>query len=117
MGQNDRICVLCVGCGCVFCHGFCSDAYLGFETEEIRHVVDCWEYLVPLQVRYILSESLIISFAALQGPLAYAKHLISPARLPFTIAFFGSMGLTLFFSIGVPFLDCGEANDSYILRY
>jgi hypothetical protein len=35
------------------------------------------------------------------GPLAYLKHLASTPRLPFTAAYFGSLGLTLYFSIGV----------------
>ena len=43
----------------------------------------------------------ISSFAALQGPLPYAKHLCSGTRLPFTAAYFGSMALTLYFSIGL----------------
>lgn len=41
------------------------------------------------------------SFAAVMGPLAYFKHLVSGARLPFTAAYFGSIALTLYFSIGV----------------
>ncbi|ORY78139.1 Got1/Sft2-like family-domain-containing protein [Protomyces lactucae-debilis] len=43
----------------------------------------------------------ISSFAALQGPTAYGKHLISGDRIPFTAAYFGSMILTLYFSIGL----------------
>lgn len=35
------------------------------------------------------------------GPLAYLQHLVSTPRLPFTAAYFGSLGLTLYFSIGV----------------
>ncbi|KAJ0270346.1 hypothetical protein COL940_011751 [Colletotrichum noveboracense] len=34
------------------------------------------------------------------GPTAYAKHLISGPRLPFTAAYFGSLGLSLYFSLG-----------------
>lgn len=37
------------------------------------------------------------------GPLAYAKHLISGPRLPFTAAYFGSIALTLYFAVGVSF--------------
>lgn len=33
------------------------------------------------------------------GPATYARHLISGPRLPFTAAYFGSIGLTLFFAI------------------
>lgn len=29
------------------------------------------------------------------------KHIVSPERLPFSVAYFGSLGLTLFFAIGI----------------
>jgi len=34
------------------------------------------------------------------GPVNQAKHLISKERLPFTLAYFSSLGLTLYFSLG-----------------
>jgi lipopolysaccharide export LptBFGC system permease protein LptF len=40
-------------------------------------------------------------FSVLMGPVAHFKHLISKERLPFTAAYFGSLGLTLFFAVGV----------------
>lgn len=43
----------------------------------------------------------VISFGVLQGPVSYTMHLISPDRLPFTVAFFGSIFMTLYFSIGL----------------
>ncbi|RPA99301.1 SFT2-domain-containing protein [Choiromyces venosus 120613-1] len=43
----------------------------------------------------------LTSFAVLQGPLAYATHLLSTPRLPFTAAYFGSIALTLYFALGV----------------
>lgn len=43
----------------------------------------------------------IVSFGVLQGPLNYLLHLVSPARLPFSIAYFGSIIMTLVFSIGM----------------
>lgn len=43
----------------------------------------------------------LTSWAVLQGPLTYAMHLLSTPRLPFTAAYFGSIGLTLFFALGV----------------
>ncbi|KAK0612944.1 Got1/Sft2-like family-domain-containing protein [Bombardia bombarda] len=43
----------------------------------------------------------LASFAAVMGPWAYVKHLSSGPRLPFTGAYFGSLGLTLYFSIGL----------------
>ena len=41
------------------------------------------------------------SWAILQGPKAYAQHLLSAPRLPFSCAYFGSIALTLYFSLGV----------------
>lgn len=43
----------------------------------------------------------VISFGVLQGPLSYLRHLLSQQRLPFTVAYFGSIFATLFFSIGM----------------
>ncbi|TDZ21979.1 Protein transport protein SFT2 [Colletotrichum orbiculare MAFF 240422] len=43
----------------------------------------------------------LASFAAMMGPMAYAKHLISGPRLPFTAAYFGSLSLSLYFSLGL----------------
>lgn len=43
----------------------------------------------------------VISFGVLQGPVNYIYHLVSPARLWFTLAYFGSIILTLVSSIGL----------------
>ncbi|KAK1769466.1 SFT2-domain-containing protein [Phialemonium atrogriseum] len=43
----------------------------------------------------------LCSFAAMMGPLTYALHLLSTPRLPFTAAYFGSIGMTLYFAIGL----------------
>lgn len=43
----------------------------------------------------------LASFAAMMGPLTYAQHLFSGTRLPFTAAYFGSIAMTLYFSLGV----------------
>lgn len=43
----------------------------------------------------------IISFGALQGPMNYLKHLLSSTRILFTVTYFGSIILTLVFSIGM----------------
>ncbi|RKF74763.1 Protein transport protein SFT2 [Golovinomyces cichoracearum] len=42
----------------------------------------------------------LASWAAMMGPWAYATHLLCKARLPFTAAYFGSIILTLYFSLG-----------------
>jgi hypothetical protein len=41
------------------------------------------------------------SWAVLMGPMQYAVHLISGARLPFTAAYFGSIIMTIYFAVGV----------------
>jgi hypothetical protein len=38
------------------------------------------------------------------GPIAHIKHLLSAPRLPFTAIYFTSLGLTLYFSLGVRLL-------------
>jgi len=43
----------------------------------------------------------LASFAVVMGPWAYVQHLASGPRLPFTGAYFGSLGLTMYFSIGL----------------
>ena len=43
----------------------------------------------------------LASFAAVMGPKNYVYHLLSPPRLPFTTAYFGSIVLTLVFAIKV----------------
>jgi hypothetical protein len=43
----------------------------------------------------------VISFGVLQGPVNYVVHLVSPTRLPFTLAYFGSIIATLIFSVGM----------------
>lgn len=42
-------------------------------------------------------------FSVLIGPLNHLKHLISRERLPFTFVYFSTLGLTLYFSLGVSF--------------
>ncbi|KAK5718029.1 protein transport protein sft2 [Elasticomyces elasticus] len=41
------------------------------------------------------------SWAVMMGPMVYARHLISSERLPFTATYFGSIGLTLYFALGL----------------
>lgn len=43
----------------------------------------------------------LASWAAMMGPMTYVQHLISTPRLPFTATYFGSIGLTLYFSLGL----------------
>ncbi|KAL7956999.1 Got1/Sft2-like family domain-containing protein [Trichoderma compactum] len=49
---------------------------------------------------FVLGSALFLaSFAAIMGPMNYVYHLFSAPRLPFTAAYFGSIALTLVFSI------------------
>ncbi|KAL7420988.1 Protein transport protein sft2 [Cryptotrichosporon argae] len=43
----------------------------------------------------------MLGFAILHGPWNHLKHVCSAERLPFSLAYFGSLALTLFFSIGL----------------
>ncbi|GHJ84793.1 hypothetical protein NliqN6_1195 [Naganishia liquefaciens] len=40
-------------------------------------------------------------FAVLQGPWNHLKHIMSKERLPFSVAYFGSLALTLYFALGL----------------
>ncbi|EIM80180.1 ER-to-golgi vesicle protein transport Sft2 [Stereum hirsutum FP-91666 SS1] len=42
----------------------------------------------------------MFGFSVLIGPINHAKHLISKERLPFSIAYLSSLGLTLYFALG-----------------
>ncbi|KAH8105323.1 ER-to-golgi vesicle protein transport Sft2 [Cristinia sonorae] len=42
----------------------------------------------------------MFGFSVLIGPLNHVKHLISTERLPFSVTYFVSLGLTLYFSLG-----------------
>lgn len=61
----------------------------------------------------------LVSWAVLMGPWSYAKHLVSGSRLPFTAAYFGSIGLTLYFAIGVriSFFCRSSSSSSYPNQY
>ncbi|CAI2177498.1 1154_t:CDS:2 [Funneliformis geosporum] len=53
-------------------------------------------------VVYTMGSLLIISsFALLHGPLTHLKHILSRERLPFTVAYLGSLIATLYFVIVV----------------
>ncbi len=61
------------------------------------HILTC-----PCDTRWSLGSALFLaSWAAMMGPLNYVQHLISTPRLPFTATYFGSIALTLYFSLGV----------------
>lgn len=40
-------------------------------------------------------------FSVLIGPINHIKHLVSKDRLPFSLVYLGSLGLTLYFALGV----------------
>jgi len=43
----------------------------------------------------------LCSFSLLWGPVNHFKHLLTTERLPFTVAYFGTMGATLYFALSV----------------
>lgn len=58
---------------------------------------------VTLDLRIWHAAHFLIScrFAVLIGPLNHLKHLFSKERIPFSCAYLASLGLTLYFSLGV----------------
>lgn len=47
----------------------------------------------------VASVLFLSSWAVMMGPMVYARHLMSAERLPFSLAYFGSIALTLFFAL------------------
>jgi Got1/Sft2-like family len=42
----------------------------------------------------------MVGFSILSGPIAHLKHILSKERLPFSVAYFGSLALTMYFALG-----------------
>ena len=61
-------------------------------------VGNIFEWERRINVCFIL---FVFSFAILWGPWNHVKHICSYERLPFTIAYFGTMSATLYFAIAV----------------
>jgi hypothetical protein len=67
----------------------------------------------------------MIGFSILIGPINHFKHLVSKERLPFSAVYFTSLGLTLYFALGVQsYLGCLLAGTvqvvslvAYVLAY
>lgn len=74
-----------------------------FISCSFSYSIKMWTWLThKLASRWTLGSALFLaSFAAVMGPMAYAQHLLSGQRLPFTGAYFGSIALTLYFAMGV----------------
>ncbi|KAI5862684.1 SFT2-domain-containing protein [Durotheca rogersii] len=65
-----------------------------------------WPVLMATPRKFVIlwsfgSVLFLSSFAAMMGPMAYVQHLTSGSRLPFTAAYFGSIALTIYFSVGL----------------
>lgn len=46
---------------------------------------------------------ILVSVALLRGPLSHLQHMMTKERIPFTVSYVGSMGMTLYAAIGVSF--------------
>lgn len=44
---------------------------------------------------------ILVSVALLRGPLSHLQHMMTKERIPFTVSYVGSMGMTLYAAIGV----------------
>ncbi|KAK3634495.1 Protein transport protein sft2 [Elasticomyces elasticus] len=81
----------------------------GLNLAAIALFVVCFTLLPILSLRprkfailWTMASVLFLgSWAVMMGPMVYARHLISAERLPFTATYFGSIGLTLYFALGL----------------
>ncbi|KAL1835875.1 hypothetical protein VTJ49DRAFT_5956 [Mycothermus thermophilus] len=78
--------------GALACFSICFFLFPVISLGKPRKLVVLWT---------LGSILFLSSFAAIMGPMAYFQHLASGPRLPFTAAYFGSLALTLYFSIGL----------------
>ncbi|KAK4158187.1 hypothetical protein C8A00DRAFT_39568 [Chaetomidium leptoderma] len=93
LSRWDRLLVFgACNLGALACFAICFFLFPVIAAGRPRKLVVLWT---------LGSILFLSSFAALMGPWAYLQHLASTPRLPFTAAYFGSLGLTLYFSIGL----------------
>ncbi|KAH6636705.1 Got1/Sft2-like family-domain-containing protein [Chaetomium tenue] len=93
LSQWDRLLIFgACNLGALACFVICFFLFPVISVAKPRKLVVLWT---------LGSMLFLSSFAAIMGPLAYLQHLASTPRLPFTAAYFGSLGLTLYFSIGL----------------
>ncbi|GAA5899645.1 hypothetical protein JCM6882_001174 [Rhodosporidiobolus microsporus] len=81
--------LLCIG-GATAC--FAVSFFIGLPMLAIKPR----KFAVAFSLGSVL---FMVGFAVLQGPLAHLKHIFTPDRLPFTLAYFGSLVATLFFAL------------------
>ncbi|KAK0275376.1 Protein transport protein sft2 [Friedmanniomyces endolithicus] len=81
----------------------------GLNLAAVALFIVCFTLLPILSLRprkfailwSMASALFLVSWAVMMGPMVYARHLISAERLPFTATYFGSIGLTLYFALGL----------------
>lgn len=75
-------------------------------TSSNKHIYkDRFANLIFVCISWTVGSLLFLSsWAILQGPMNYTKHLLSTPRLPFTAAYFGSIVVTLVCSLKVRFI-------------
>ncbi|KIM53257.1 hypothetical protein SCLCIDRAFT_32016 [Scleroderma citrinum Foug A] len=76
--------------GAVVCFFF---AFMGLPWLPVRPA----KFALAFSVGSLL---VMVGFSILVGPVNHIKHLISKERLLFSIVYFSSLGLTLYFSLG-----------------
>ncbi|KAL2122505.1 hypothetical protein VTJ04DRAFT_2960 [Mycothermus thermophilus] len=93
LSRWDRLMIFAAcNLGALACFSICFFLFPVISLGKPRKLVVLWT---------LGSILFLSSFAAIMGPLAYLQHLASAPRLPFTAAYFGSLALTLYFSIGL----------------
>ncbi|KAL2269853.1 hypothetical protein VTJ83DRAFT_2037 [Remersonia thermophila] len=93
LSRWDRLMIFAAcNLGALACFSICFFLFPVISLGKPRKLVVLWT---------LGSILFLSSFAAVMGPMAYFQHLASGPRLPFTAAYFGSLTLTLYFSIGL----------------
>ncbi|ESK89925.1 golgi traffic protein [Moniliophthora roreri MCA 2997] len=71
--------------------------FVAFLT-MMRYVTNPSKFALAFSLGSLL---VMLGFSVLIGPINHLKHLVSKERLPFTFIYFLSLGLTLYFSLGL----------------
>jgi hypothetical protein len=88
------------------CFQVCHNGLLGIASfNTSRNVAWVASWLCSGARRIVIWQSTLQlgshRFSVLIGPLNHLKHLISKERLPFSVAYLVSLGLTIYFAVGV----------------
>ncbi|PPQ63455.1 hypothetical protein CVT24_004987 [Panaeolus cyanescens] len=95
-----------IGAAVCFFVAFLTLPLLAIKYVQLIQTLQCANQIYPERpAKFALAFSLgsllvMFGFSVLVGPINHIKHLCTKERLPFSAVYFGSLGLTLYFSLG-----------------